>query len=279
MDNGSSPATPHDALRAAREALSDAARATAVERQHRLGKLTARERIAALVDHGSFHEVGALVQPKRDTFDTENLQAPADGVLTGYARIDGRPIALCAFDFTVLGGSNGRVGEHKVERVATHCLEHGCPLVLLLDGGGHRIQEGLDSRHFAEGSRYFQIASHLSGWVPTVAVIMGPGFAGPSSSSPRTPRISSRRWPAWAAARWGSSRTSPCIWPARWTPGPARRAPISSRCATPSACRSCTWSTCRVSWWARRPRIPRSLDAARGCCSSSARPACRACRW
>ena len=181
MDNGSTPATPHEALRAAREALTDTARATAIERQHRLGKLTARERIAALVDHGSFHEVGALVEPKRDTFDTENLQAPADGVLTGYARIDGRPVALCAFDFTVLGGSNGRVGEHKVERVATHCLEHGCPLVLLLDGGGHRIQEGLDSRHFAEGSRYFQIASHLSGWVPTVAVIMGPGFAGPSN--------------------------------------------------------------------------------------------------
>jgi acetyl-CoA carboxylase carboxyltransferase component len=175
------PATPRDELRLAREALTDAARVAAVERQHRLGKLTARERVATLVDHGTFHEVGALVQPKRDTFDTENLQAPTDGVLTGYARVDGRPVALCAFDFTVLGGSNGRIGEHKVERVATHCLEHGCPLVLLLDGGGHRIQEGLDSRHFAEGSRYFQIAANLSGWVPTVAVIMGPGFAGPSN--------------------------------------------------------------------------------------------------
>ena len=170
-----------EALRAARAALSDAARPAAVERQHRLGKLTARERLAALVDPGSFHEVGALVQPKRDTFDTENLQAPADGVLAGYAHIDGRPVGLCAFDFTVLGGSNGRIGEHKVERIATHCLEHGCPFVLLLDGGGHRIQEGLDSRHFAEGSRYFQIAAHLSGWVPTVAVVMGPGFAGPSN--------------------------------------------------------------------------------------------------
>src|SRR5258706_466971 len=108
---------PIDELRAAREALSDASRSVAIERQHRLGKLSARERIA----------------------------------------------------------------EHKVERIATHCLEHGCPLVLLLDGGGHRIQEGLDSRHFAEGSRYFQIAANLSGWVPTVAVIMGPGFAGPSN--------------------------------------------------------------------------------------------------
>lgn len=172
---------PIEDLRAARAALPDAARSAAIERQHRLGKMSARERIAALVDRGSFHEVGALVQPKRDTFGTENLQAPADGVLTGYARIDGRSVGLCAFDFTVLGGSNGRIGEHKVERIATHCREHGCALVLLLDGGGHRIQEGLDSRHFAEGSRYFQIAADLSGWVPTIAVVMGPGFAGPSN--------------------------------------------------------------------------------------------------
>lgn len=174
---------PPDAakLRAAREALTDRARAERIERQHRLGKLSARERIGLLVDHGSFHEVGALVQPKRDTFDTGNLQAPADGVLTGYARIEGRPVALCSFDFTVLGGSNGRIGEYKVERMATHCLEHGCPLILLLDGGGHRIQEGLDSRHFAQGSHFFQLQAWLSGWVPTIAVMMGPGFAGPSN--------------------------------------------------------------------------------------------------
>lgn len=171
----------YDQFSAKRDGLSDATRHAAVARQHALGKLSARERIALLVDHGSFHEVGALVEPKRDTFDTGSLQAPSDGVLTGYGNVDGRPICLCAFDFTVLGGSNGRIGETKVERMATHALEHGCPLVLLLDGGGHRIQEGLDSRHFAQGSRYFQIAVALSGWVPTVAVVMGPGFAGPSN--------------------------------------------------------------------------------------------------
>ena len=171
----------HQALADARHALGDAARAAVIERQHRLGKLSARERIAHLVDLGSFHEFGALVQPKRDTFDTETLQAPFDGVITGFGRIDGRAVGLCAFDFSVLGGSNGRIGEHKVEHVATQCLQQGCPLLLLLDGGGHRIQEGLDSRHFAVGSRYFQIAVHLSGWVPTVALIMGPGFAGPSN--------------------------------------------------------------------------------------------------
>lgn len=175
------PLTMHQALAQAREALAQGARARAARKQHPLGKLSAHERIALLADRGSFHEIGALVAPKRDTLDTENLQAPADGVLTGYATIDGRPVGLCAFDFTVLGGSNGRIGEHKVDRIAQHCLDHGCPLVLLLDGGGHRIQEGLDSRHFAQGARYFQIAVALSGWVPTVAVVMGPGFAGPSN--------------------------------------------------------------------------------------------------
>ncbi|CAN7766438.1 hypothetical protein LJR175_007296 [Variovorax sp. LjRoot175] len=164
-----------------RSRLSDAARSSAIARQHALGKLSARERIALLVDHGTFHEIGALVEPKRDTFDTETLQAPSDGVLVGFARVDGRPVCLCAFDFTVLGGSNGRIGEYKVERMAAHALDHGCPLLLLLDGGGHRIQEGLDSRHFAQGSHYFQTAVALSGWVPTIAVVMGPGFAGPSN--------------------------------------------------------------------------------------------------
>lgn len=170
-----------EALEAARRALGDEVRAAAVARQHSAGKLSARERIAALVDPGSFQEIGAFIEPKRDTFDTDHLQAPADGVVTGYARVDGRPICLAAFDYTVLGGSNGRIGGHKFEKLAEQALEHGHPFVMLLDGGGHRIQEGLDSRHFAEGARFFQAMMDLSGWVPLVAAMMGPGFAGPSN--------------------------------------------------------------------------------------------------
>ncbi len=170
-----------EALQAAREALGDAARAQAVARQRAAGKLTARERIALLADAGSFQEIGAFIEPKRDTFDTGDLQAPADGVVTGYARIDGRPVCLASFDYTVLGGSNGRVGGHKLEKLADQALEHGLPFVMLLDGGGHRIQEGLDSRHFAEGFPFFTTMVQLSGWVPVVAAIMGPGFAGPSN--------------------------------------------------------------------------------------------------
>ena len=162
-------------------AVLDEGRPEAVARQHALGKLTARERIARLLDTGSFRELGALVQPSRETPDTADLVAPADGVITGTGRIAGRPVVLMASDFTVLGGSNGTVGELKVHRCARLALEHGLPFVMLLDGGGHRIQEGLDSRHFASGHAFFATLGALSGWVPVVAAIMGPGFAGPSN--------------------------------------------------------------------------------------------------
>lgn len=168
-------------VEAARGLRRDAARPEAVARQHALGKLTARERIAQLLDPDTFEETGALVEPGRNTADTEDLQAPGDGVITGFGLIGGRPIALAAFDFTIVGGSNGEHGEWKLLRILEQCEQHGLPLVMLLDGGGHRIQEGLDSRHFARGTTVFQRFANLSGWVPMVAAIMGPGFAGPSN--------------------------------------------------------------------------------------------------
>lgn len=170
------------AIEAARRLRDDAARPAAVARQHALGKMSARERIAALLDPGApFEELGALVEPARHTIDTGDLEAPGDGVVTGIGAVLGRPTAILAFDFTILGGSNGERGEWKVLRLLDLCLNHGYPLVMLLDGGGHRIQEGLDSRHFARGTTLFQRFCDLSGWVPVVAAMMGPGFAGPSN--------------------------------------------------------------------------------------------------
>ena len=177
-------ATPAELLaevEAARALRDDSARADAVARQHALGKMTARERIAALLDADSFEETGALVEPGRDTADTEDLQAPGDGVVTGFGLVGGRPVTVVAFDFTIVGGSNGEHGEWKLLRILEQCEQHGLPLIMLLDGGGHRIQEGLDSRHFARGTTVFQRFANLSGWVPMVAAIMGPGFAGPSN--------------------------------------------------------------------------------------------------
>jgi acetyl-CoA carboxylase carboxyltransferase component len=172
-----------DRVAAARSCLRDTVRPEAVVRQHALGKLTARERIAELVDPGSFVEIGALARPDRRLPDSRSDDAHADGVVVGSATVRGRTIGLISFDFTVIGGSNGIVGGEKIDRQARWCLTHGHPFVMLLDGGGHRIQEGLDSRHFAHGHRFFQIQAQMSGWVPVVSVIMGPGFAGPSNFS------------------------------------------------------------------------------------------------
>lgn len=168
-------------IEAARALRADSARPDRVARQHDLGKMTARERIAHLLDTDSFEETGALVEPGRNTMDTADLEAPGDGVVTGFGQIDGRQVGLVAFDFTIVGGSNGEHGEWKVLRLLEQCHMHGFPLIMLLEGGGHRIQEGLDSRHFARGTTIFQWFADLSGWVPVVAAVMGPGFAGPSN--------------------------------------------------------------------------------------------------
>lgn len=177
----STPQELLDEVEAARALRDDSARPDRVARQHDLGKMTARERIAHLLDPGSFEETGALVEPGRHTMDTADLEAPGDGVVTGFGKIDGRPVGLAAFDFTIVGGSNGEHGEWKMLRLLEQCHSQGFPLVMLLEGGGHRIQEGLDSRHFARGTTIFQWFADLSGWVPVVAAVMGAGFAGPSN--------------------------------------------------------------------------------------------------
>ena len=101
-------------------------------------------------------------------------------MVTGRASIDHREVLLLAVDFTVSGGSNGEVGNHKIARCFERAMNEGKPIVQLLEGGGHRIQEGLDSRIFASGANVPAIQAQLSGWVPNVSVILGPGFAGPT---------------------------------------------------------------------------------------------------
>lgn len=159
------------AFRGRRAALLDDARQDAVARQHARGTLTARERIARLVDEDSFSEFGALVAPESGS------AAPADAILTGTARIDGRPVVVLAQDFTVMGGSNGLLGKTKMVQALKRARINGSPFVMLLDGGGHRIQDGQNSRSFAGGSSTFQELSCLSGWVPIVSAVLGAGFA------------------------------------------------------------------------------------------------------
>jgi acetyl-CoA carboxylase carboxyltransferase component len=175
-----------DLVEAKRATALDPARSNAVAKQHALGKLTARERIALLLDPDSFDEVGSLVEPKRDTVPLKDLVAPADGLVAGFGTIDGRPVGVVASDFTVHGGGFSTVGGRKVEKIAQHCLRNGIPFLQLHDSGGHRIQESLDSTHSASGTgnwTHFSTQARMSGWVPMANAILGPGFAGPSNFS------------------------------------------------------------------------------------------------
>lgn len=161
---------PHEeALRAG----LDAARPEAVAKQHGRGKRTARERIALLVDDDSFVEFGALARP-----EGESLYA--DAVVAGLAEIDGRPVAILATDYTVAGGSNGELGNEKQRRMWEIAASRGIPVVMLFDGGGHRISEGLDARLFAGGFDIQEVQARLSGWVPMVAAFLGPGYGQPT---------------------------------------------------------------------------------------------------
>ncbi|MBI5277648.1 MAG: carbamoyl-phosphate synthase large subunit [Burkholderiales bacterium] len=158
-------------LRERKAALLDAARPDAVARQRARGVRTARERIAQLCDAGTFVEMGGLLAPEDGT------SAPADGVVVGSARIEGRPVMVAAQDFTVFGGSSGLAGRNKLVRALQRARINGMPVVMLFDGGGHRIQDGQNSRHFASSTTIFQEFSYLSGWVPVVSAVLGAGFA------------------------------------------------------------------------------------------------------
>lgn len=172
------------AVMAAHEATLDASRPEAIARQHQRGKLSARERVDALVDAGTFLEYGRLATADESYEHLAGVESPADGVIVGVGDVEGRPTVVIASDCTVMGGSIGHAGLSKMVRAVDMSLEQGIPLVMLLDGGGHRIQEGLDSRSFAFGGPgTFPQQAMMSGWVPQVTAMLGPGFAGPANFS------------------------------------------------------------------------------------------------
>ena len=168
-------------VEARRASVMDEARPDAVARQRADGKLTARERVLALCDPGSWREFGSLVTAAGDTELTRDLYAPADGVITGTGMIDGRPVVIASHDFTVFGGSSSVIGSLKLARAVDMAIDQGVPLIRLLEGGGHRIQEGLDARHFSSAKGIFHSFTRASGWVPMVAAMLGPCFAGPTN--------------------------------------------------------------------------------------------------
>lgn len=147
-----------------------------IERQHAAGKLTARERVRTLCDEGSFTELGALVEHQCTDFGMEGREAPADGVVTGYGRVDGRLVFVYAQDFTVIGGSVGMAHAEKICKVIEMALEVGAPLIGLNDSAGARIQEGVDSLSGYGQIFYRNVAA--SGTVPQITAIMGPCAGG-----------------------------------------------------------------------------------------------------
>lgn len=172
-----------DEVENARRAVSDEGRPQAVAKQHDRARMTARERIAYLLDAGSFMEQGVFAQPLRNNRYNADVVAPADGMITGTGLIEGRPVVVAASDFTVLGGSIGTIGRNKIVRAARRAGEAGIPFIMLQEGGGHRIQDGLDARHFAQGNQIWDAMARMSGWVPSISAIMGPGFAAPTNYS------------------------------------------------------------------------------------------------
>ncbi|MEX0699104.1 MAG: acyl-CoA carboxylase subunit beta [Acidimicrobiia bacterium] len=163
-------------LRKLREEALHAGSRRAVDRQHEQGKLTARERIAAMLDKGSFQEMDMFVRHQATGFGIEAKRPPGDAVITGYGTVDGRTVFVYAEDFTVYGGSLGKAVADKICKLMDLAMEVGAPIVGLKDSGGARIQEGVSS---LDGyGRIFERNVRASGVIPQISVIMGPCAGG-----------------------------------------------------------------------------------------------------
>lgn len=148
-----------------------------IRRQHDQGKLTVRERLDLLFDENTFVEYGLLAHQQSQSPAMQGKFTPADGVVTGVGEVGGRKTAVIAYDFTVMAGSIGMVGELKASRIRELALRERIPLVWLIDSAGARIQEATGSM-FARTGDLFREQVIMSGVVPQVAAMMGPGAAG-----------------------------------------------------------------------------------------------------
>ncbi|GAA0606571.1 acyl-CoA carboxylase subunit beta [Sporichthya brevicatena] len=148
-----------------------AASARAVEKQHAKGKMTARERIAALLDEGSFVEMDEFARHRSTAFGLEKTRPYGDGVVTGYGTIDGRQVCVFSQDFAIFGGSLGEVYGEKICKVMDLAIKTGCPIIGINEGAGARIQEGVVSLGLY--GEIFKRNAHASGVVPQISLIMG----------------------------------------------------------------------------------------------------------
>ncbi|MGC8820667.1 MAG: acyl-CoA carboxylase subunit beta [Fervidobacterium sp.] len=147
-----------------------------IDKQHSEGKLTARERLELLFDPGTFEEIDKFVKHRNSQFGLDKMNLPADGVVTGIGKVNGRPVAAFSQDFTVLGGSLGEMHAKKIIKIMDLAMKLGIPLVGINDSGGARIQEGVDSL-YGYGEIFYR-NTLASGVIPQITVIAGPCAGG-----------------------------------------------------------------------------------------------------
>ncbi len=170
-----------DELEARRAEVLAAGGADKIEARHKKGQLAARERLNAMFEAGTFQEFGMHAQHKCTNFGMEKKKFPGDGVICGTGLVDGRAIAIYSQDFTVGGGSLGRVHAGKICDLMDYALKSGMPVIGFNDSGGARIQEGVEA--LSGYGQIFYRNVELSGVVPQIAVISGP-CAGGAAYSP-----------------------------------------------------------------------------------------------
>ncbi len=164
-----------------REQIEQGGGAARIEAQHAKGKRTARERLACLLDEGTFQEIDPYMAHRHSDFGMDAQRHPGDSVIVGFGKIDGRKVAVYAQDFTVLGGSFSEVQGQKVAKLMDMALDSGVPVIGLNDSVGARIQEGVYS--LAAYSELFWRNTQASGVIPQISVMLGP-CAGGSVYSP-----------------------------------------------------------------------------------------------
>ena len=150
--------------------------ARAVEKQHAKGKMTARERVHALLDEGSFIELDEFARHRSSSFGMDQNRPFGDGVVTGYGTVDGRPVCVFSQDVTVVGGALGEVYGEKIVKVLDFAMKMGCPVVGINEGGGARIQEGVVSLGLY--GDIFHRTVRASGVIPQISLIMGAAAGG-----------------------------------------------------------------------------------------------------
>ncbi len=163
-----------------------------IRKQHEAEKLTARERLELLLDRNSFQEVGLFAQHRATHFGMAKKELPADGVVTGSGRVDGRLVQIASQDFTVAGGSAGEIHCDKIVEMMRASLKTGTPFVFINDSGGARVQEGVSS--LAGYARVFYHNVMLSGVVPQISLICGPCAGGAAYSPALTDFIIQTRY-------------------------------------------------------------------------------------